>query len=250
MWKMRYYTRRYDTPATYVLLAATAAGFVVDFFTQQRLTEALGWPPTVGWLNGGELWRPFTFPFVHAGSVLWALFDGILLFWFGASLERAWGTGKFLFFFFSSGILPGLVIMPQTAAAPIQPYFIGLAGSFVAITVAFASMNPYATVMFWFFPMQARIMAAIIVAFDLFGNYGRYGGPVQAVEAVAVAVIYAYFFTTRRVSLPTFSGGRPRGPAGTSLKERFDRWQQRRKMRQWQRRVSKIDRPEDLFKDK
>jgi len=84
MWKMRYYTRRYDTPATYVLLAATAAGFVVDFFTQQRLTEALGWPPTVGWLHGGELWRPFTFPFVHAGSVLWALFDGILLFWFGA----------------------------------------------------------------------------------------------------------------------------------------------------------------------
>ena len=248
MWKMRYYARRYDTPATYVLLVAMIAGFIVDFVTSFRLAAALGWSPTVTWLHSGEYWRPFTFPFVHAGGVLWALFDGILLYWFGASLERAWGTGKYLFFFFSSGIIPGLVLLPQSAAAPITPYFIGLAGSFVAITVAFAAMNPYATVMFWFIPMQARWMAAIIVAFDLFGNYGRYGGPLQAILAVAVAVIYAYFFTTRRVSLPNLGGGS--GPRGPSMKERFDRWQQRRKMRQWQRRVSKIDRPEDLFKDK
>jgi len=107
-------------------------------------------------------------------------------------------------------------------------------------------MNPYATVMFWFIPMQARFMAAVIVAFALFGNYFIYGGPFQAVLAIAVACVYAYFFTTRRVSLPNLGGG----DQGPSMKERFNRWQQRRKMRQWQRRVSKIDRPEDLFKDK
>ena len=247
MWKMRYYGRRYDTPASYGLIAVMAAAFVLDFFTSQSLTQLLAWPPSVTWLHSGQYWRPFTFTFVHAGGILWALFDGLLLFWFGSSLERAWGSGKFLFFYFSSGILPGLVLIPQTAYSPTAPLFIGMAGSFVGITVAFASMNPYATVMFWFIPMQARFMAAVIVAFALFGNYFIYGGPFQAVLAIAVACVYAYFFTTRRVSLPSIGSGRPPGP---SIKERIDRWQQRRKMRQWQRRVSKIDRPEDLFKDK
>jgi hypothetical protein len=110
-------------------------------------------------------------------------------------------------------------------------------------------MNPFATIIFWVFPMQARWMAAIIVAFDLFGNSGRYGGPLQAALAIAVVCLYAYLFATRRVSIPTLGAG-PAKAKGPSIKERIERWQQRRRMRQWQRRVSKIERPEDLFKDK
>ncbi|HEY7995085.1 MAG TPA: rhomboid family intramembrane serine protease [Candidatus Eremiobacteraceae bacterium] len=246
MWKMRYYARRYDTPATYALLALMAVIFVVDFFSQFRLALVLGWPPSVEWLKGGLYWQAFTFPFAHT-SVIGLLFDGICLYWFGGSLERAWGSAKFLFFFFSSGILAGIVLIPQTLATPSVPFFTGMAGSFVGLCVAFAAMNPYAPIMFWFIPMQARVMALVIVAFDLFGNYSRYGGPIQAVMAVSVVCVYAYLFATRRVSLPSIGSGRPPGP---SMKERFERWQQRRKMRQWQRRVSKIDRPEDLFKDK
>ena len=248
MWKARYYMRRYDTPATYAILAIMAAAFLVDFFAGGRIAQYFAWSPSIEWLRSGTYWEPLTFPFVHT-SILGLLFDGILLYWFGASLERAWGTGKFLFFFFSSGILAGAVLIPQTIALPIQPFFTGLAGSFVAITVAFASMNPFATIIFWFLPMQARWMAAIIVAFDLFGNYMRYGGPLQAFMAVSVVCLYAYLFATRRVSIPTLGSG-PTQPKGPSLKERIERWQQRRRMRQWQRRVSKIERPEDLFKDK
>ena len=250
MWKMPYYLRRYDTPATYVILAVMVAVFVINFFGGDRLVPLLAWSPSVGWLKSGAYWQPFTFPFVHfSGGILGLLFDGILIYWFGASLERAWGTGKFLFFFFSSGILAGAVLVPQTLSLPISPLFTGLAGSFVAISVAFAAMNPFATIIFWVFPMQARWMAAIIVAIDLFGNYQRYGGPLQAVMAITVVCLYAYLFATRRVSIPTLGSG-PAKPKGPSLKERIERWQQRRRMRQWQRRVSKIERPEDLFKDK
>ena len=251
MWRMRYIAGRYDTPVTYALLVVMAAVFVIDFFLQGSLTGLLGWSPTIAWLHSGQFWRPFTFQFVHGGGngILWALFDGLLIWWCGSTLERAWGAGKYLFFFFSSGILPGLVLLPQTLATNIEPIFIGMTGSFVAFVVAFAAMSPYATIYFFgVVPMQARVLAAIIIAFDLFGNYERYGGPLQALIALAVVIVYAYFFTTRRVSLPSFGGGS--GPRGPSFKERLDRWQQRRKMRQWQKRVSKIDRPEDLFKDK
>ncbi len=248
MWRMRYYARRYDNPVTMVLLAIMAAVFVVDFFTGQRLIFVLGWRPSIDWLKTGPYFQPLTFPFVHS-SILGLLFDGILLYWLGASLERAWGAQKYLFFFFITGILAGAVLIPQTAVAPVLPFFTGLAGIFVGMTVAFSAMNPFTTIMFWFVPMQARWLAVIIIAFDLFGNYQRYGGPLQAVESIGVVTLFSYMFATRRVSLPTLGsgGGRARGP---SLKERFERWQQRRRMRQWQRRVSKSKSPEDLFKDK
>jgi len=248
MWKMRYVARRYDTPATYVLMATMIAAFVVDFFSQGRIAFLLAWSPSVAWLKSDAYWQPFTFPFAHSalGGFLGIVFDCLLLFWLGASLERAWGTAKFLFFFFSSGIIAGVVLI----MAPSPALFAGMAGSFVAITVAFAAMNPFAPMIFFIIPMQARVMAAIIVAIELFGNSGRYGGPLQALLAIGASALYAYAFTTRRVALPTLGSSRPRPPSGPSIKERFDRWQQRRRMRQWQRRVSKIDRPEDLFKDK
>ena len=248
MWKARYYARRYETPATFVLLAVMIAVFVVDFFTRGALAFLLAWEPSVQWLRSGAYWEPFTFPFAHTAGgfgIINFLADGIILYFMGGSLERAWGQGKFLFFFFSSGIIAGLVLMPQTITSLSTPVFFGMAGSFVALTVAFAVMNPFATIIFYFIPMQARWLAVIIVALELFGNSARYGGPLQAVLAIGVVSFYAYLFTTRRLSLPGI--GTSRGP---SMKERFSRWQQRRRMRQWQRRVSKIDRPEDLFKDK
>ena len=245
MWKMRYFARRYDTPACYVLMALMAVLFVIDFFGNYFLSPYLVWSPSVAWLKSGLYWQPFTFPFVHPGQIFQELFDLMLLFFIGTSLERAWGSGKFLFFFFSSGILAGLVLIPQTLTTASTPFFEGMAGSFVAIGVAFAAMNPGAQIMYFFIPMPAWVWAVIIIAVDLFGWTSRYGGPLQALMAVAVVSIYAYFFTTRRVSLPNLGGGQ-----GPSMRERIDRWQQRRKMRQWQKRVSKIDRPEDLFKDK
>ena len=247
MWKMRYYARRYETPVSLGLIVAMAVLYIFDFFGGGRLTLLLAWSPSVAWLKTGWYWQPLTFPLVHGNNIWGLLFDGILLYWFGGSLERAWGSAKFLIFFFTSGIIAGIALMPQTLAFPGAPFFIGMAGSFVAITVAFAAMNPYAPIMFWFVPMQARWMALIIVAFDLFGNSGRYGGPLQAVMAVGISSLYGYVFATRRVALPSLRGGGTHGP---SMKERFERWQQRRRMRQWQRRVSKIERPEDLFKDR
>jgi membrane associated rhomboid family serine protease len=246
MWKAPYYARRYDIPATLVMLAIMAGVFLLCLVTADAPVPWLAWMPSVLWLKSGAYWQPLTFPFVHSShDFLQLLFDGIALYFLGGSLERSWGGAKYVFFIFSSGIVAGLVLIPQSAVTGIVPIFIGLTGGFVAIPVAFAAMNPFATINFNFFPMQARWMAFIIVGFELFANYGRYGGLLQAFMSIAVVSLYAYLFATRRVALPSI--GASRGP---SLKERFERWQQRRRMRNWQRRVSKIDRPEDLFKDK
>jgi membrane associated rhomboid family serine protease len=246
MWKLPYYARRYDNPASIAMIAIMALVFVVGFFTSDAMFPWLAWIPSVAWLKSGLYWQPFTFPFVHPSTnIIGLLFDGVALFWLGSSLERSWGSGKYVFFVLSSGIIAGLVLLPQSITGGAAPVFYGLVGSFVAIPVAFAALNPYVTIMFWFIPMQARWLAAIIIAFELFANYGKYGGRLQAIMAITVVALYGYLFATRRAVLPAVGGSR-----GPSMKERFDRWQQRRRMRQWQRRVSKIERPEDLFKDK
>jgi len=235
-----------ETPAVYALLSLMGIVFLADFFLRGSLTLLLAWQVTIPWLHSWMLWQPFTFPFVHLTSFLYLLTDGMVLYFFGGSLERAWGSARFLFFFFATGIVPGVVLLALQPWIPISPLFYGMVGSLVSMVVAFAVMNPYATVLLIIFPLQARWLGVLAVAFELFGRTALYGGPIPAVIAIAVTVAFAYVFTSGRLSLRSLL---PRG-GGPSMRERLERWQQRRRMREWQRRVSRVKRPEDLFKDK
>ncbi|HEY5094783.1 MAG TPA: rhomboid family intramembrane serine protease [Candidatus Eremiobacteraceae bacterium] len=230
-----------STPVVFGLLAAFVVLFLVAFFgIGGQFLAALVWSPTLTWIQSLQLWQPFTFPFVHLG--FWPLFsDGLVLFFFGGSLERAWGSRRFAFFFFASGIVAGLVIMlisPLSAAPP----FFGMIGGFIAVVVAFAALNPTATVYLFLFPLQARWLALLVVAYEFFANFMRYGSVGQAAAVIAGVSTFSWAFATYRPSFAIPSG------KGPSFRERFDRWQQRRRMRSWQRRVSRIDKPEDLFK--
>ncbi|MDQ6825070.1 MAG: rhomboid family intramembrane serine protease [Candidatus Eremiobacteraeota bacterium] len=241
-------SRNAETPAVYVLLAAFGVLFLIDFYMRNAVGPLLVWPISVEWLKSLQLWRPFTFPFVHGSNFWYLITDALVLYFFGSSLERAWGTGRFLFFFFASGIVAGLVVFVLglfggSDSLALVPTFFGMVGSLMSIVIAFAAMNPFATVLLYFFPIQARWLGVLAVAFELFGRSGFYGGPVKALVAVGVTALFAYSFTVSRFSLNTLF--RRRGP---SLKEHLDRWQQRRRMRQWQRKVSRIERPDDLFK--
>lgn len=236
------YGSRGETPAVYALLAAFGIAFLVDFYTHDSLSLILSWPASVAWLGSLHLWQPLTFPLVHGSSFFYLVTDALVLFFFGSSLERSWGAGRFLFFFFASGIVAGL------AAMAMSPFtggglFMGMVGSLLATVVAFASLNPYATVILFIFPLQARWLAALSIAYELFARSGFYGGPVASLVAVALTTLFAWAFATHRLSLSALRRG-----SGPSLKERIDRWQQRRRMRQWQRKVSRIDKPDDLFK--
>jgi rhomboid family protein len=230
-----------STPVVFAMLAVFAAIFLLAFAgLGPAFVLELGWLPNDAWILTGRLWQPFTFPFLHLGFIP-VLFDGIVLFFFGGSLERAWGGGRFAFFFFASGIVAGLIMMALSPWIGV-PVMIGMVGSFVAVVVAFAALNPYATVYLYFFPLQARWLAALAIAWEFFGNYGRYGSIPSAAAVVGGVSLFAWAFAVFRPRLPGVDF------RGSNLRERFDRWQQRRRMRAWQRRVGRIDKPEDLFK--
>ena len=235
---------RSETPAVYVMLATFVAIFLMGFFAGVGpLAQLMAWQISPAWLGTLQLWRPLTFPFLHT-NIFNLIADGLVLYFFGGSLERAWGSRKFLIFFFLSGIVAGVSVLALSPFFSVYPVFYGMAGSFVAVVVAFAALNPYATVILYVVPVQARWLAAIAIALELFGYYSRYGNQIMAVLAIGSVCLFAWIFATRRIEIFPRSGPR----TGLSLRERLERWRQKRRMRSWQRRVSRIDRPDDLFK--
>ena len=246
-WSVGYRGSGGEIPAVYALLSLMGIVFIADWALQGLLTIQLAWPVSGLWFRALplHLWQPLTFPFVHYTNFFYLITDGIVLYFFGGSLERAWGSGKFLFFFFASGIVTALGVMVLSPWFPSAALFAGMMGSWLALVVAFAAMNPYLPVLLVIFPIQARWLAVLSAAWELFGRSGAYGGPVQSLAAVTFAAGFAYLFATRRWSLRWPSRG-----TGPSFKDRLERWQQKRRMREWQRRVSRVQRPEDLFKDK
>jgi len=240
MWRMRpQSTWGGDTPATYGLLIAMIALFIVALFGGGAFVALLAWPVSVEWFRSLAAWQPLTFPLVHAPQNPWnLLFDGLVLFFFGGSLERAWGSARFLLFFAVSGIIAGgvvLLVAPHGEAA-----FIGMIGSYVACSVAFASINPHATVIFFVFPIQALWLGPIAIVYELFFRNAYYGGPVPAAVSIAVVSLFGWAYATHRLDIASWRG--------LSFKERLARWQQRRRWRKWQREASRIQKPSDLFK--
>lgn len=247
-----YFPRLSDTPGVMGLILGCAIFFLLSFLGSNlrvgvSLADVYSWPITPLWFQSLHFWQPLTYPFVHT-QFLSLLFDGLALYFFGGSLERAWGMGRFLVFFFLSGVLAGAVLMLFSANRVSMPILEGLGpGIWLTLIVGFATMNPFATIyVMMVLPVQARWIAFFTIAYQIFEGVGLYGGPLQAITCVGLLALFAYAFTSRDFRARMM----PPGPKGPTFKERFDRWQQRRRMRQWQRRVSKIDKPEDLFKDK
>lgn len=245
-WSTPSYVARGETPAVYALLAVMGIVFLTDWLLHGVVTALFLWPVRPSWFSSLALWQPFTYQFAHGISFFNFLADALVLFFFGGSLERAWGSGRFVFFFFACGIVAGLSAMAVVPFIHVYPVFFGMLATFAAVVVAFATLDPSATVLFsMLIPIQARWLAVFSIAWQIFGMTYMYGSPATAVASVGVTSLFAYYFTATRISFGSLIG---RGAPG--VRERMERWRQKRRWREWQRRISRVERPEDLFKDK
>lgn len=130
-----------------------------------------------------RLWQPATYLFLHAG-LLHLLFNMLFLWMFGVDLERTWGSSRFYFYFFLTGIGAGCInvlvktiIDPRglgTAAIPT----IGASGAIYGILLASAIVFPDRKV--WLIPFPVQIPMKIYVlgagAIEFFSTLGAGGG--------------------------------------------------------------------------
>ena len=110
-------------------------------------TEGLFFPlfglvPKLVW-SEFMIWQPFTYLFFHGG--IWHLLINMFVLWmFGSELERIWGKGHFLKFYFVTGVGAGLVtiIFGLNSMTPI----VGASGAVYGVLLAYGLTYPNRTV--------------------------------------------------------------------------------------------------------
>lgn len=86
----------------------------------------------------------------------------LMLFLFGSPVEREIGSSEFLTLYLICGVLAGVfsTILAVASAAPVA--ILGASGAVYGVMLAYAVLNPYQVVTFWFIPMRATTMVLIL----------------------------------------------------------------------------------------
>jgi membrane associated rhomboid family serine protease len=111
-----------------------------------------------------ELWRLVTYQFLH-WDVGHIFVNMLGLFFLGPTLERHWGSKKFLLFYLSCGVAGGLFYLLLVAVKFLEAGpMAGASGSILGMLAACAILFPHFVVFVLFFPIPIRVAA---VAFML-----------------------------------------------------------------------------------
>ena len=154
------------TPGVRLLLLANVIAFMVVLLSESAfimvtrgaegaLLRILGLSQA-GVFERFMIWQPLTYLFVH-GGLLHLAWNMLALWVFGCDVERTWGTRRFLFYYFFTGVGAALVILllpgdPNTVT-------IGASGAVLGVLVAFAMFFPNRLItllLFFFFPLTVK----------------------------------------------------------------------------------------------
>lgn len=129
------------------------------------------------WPIGHPYFKPyqiFTHMFTH-GDIGHIFFNMFGLWMFGRILESIWGAKKFLLFYLVCGIGAAATHLAVQYLTGGYSFAVGASGAVMGVLVGFAYLFPNTELMLLFppIPIKAKWLILILVAFDLFGGFGR-----------------------------------------------------------------------------
>lgn len=136
--------------------------FIVEYFAL--------WPLPSGHFY---IWQLFTYMFLHEGF-MHILFNMLMLWWVGVQVEQAWGTRRFLIYYFVCGLggaaahllLSGFFGM---GGGPM----LGASGAIFGVLVAFGVMFPDMRLFIIPIPIpiKAKVLVPILIAVEIYSTY-------------------------------------------------------------------------------
>ncbi len=166
-------------PAIQWLLLINAALFLIPRIIPINIDlfdRIFGLVPAYIWTKF-YLWQLATYLFLHGG--FWHIFMNMLILWmFGAELERTWGSREFVKFYFVAGIGAGIVNVIFAAIMPAMSYtpIIGASGAIYGVLVAYAMLFPDRYVLLYFLiPIKVKYMVIGLVAIEFALSYNADG---------------------------------------------------------------------------
>ncbi len=133
-----------------VLLGITVLCYLIQTTTMAWGVLAL-WP--LG--HGFGPWQLVSYGFLH-GGLAHLFFNMFALYMFGLPIERAWGTRRFLIFYFVCMVGAGLVQLLVTALTGAIYPTIGASGAVFGLLLAYGMMFPNSTILLLIPPVPIK----------------------------------------------------------------------------------------------
>ena len=216
------------TPAVKQLLIANTAVFVLSV-----LGQAAGYGGVMRWLMltpvavlHGAIWQLVTYMFLH-GGFFHILFNMLALWMFGTDLERTWGTRRFLFYYFLTGIGAGLTVVMLNPSSIVPT--LGASGAIYGILLAFGLLFPDRPIFIWFvFPIPAKYFVMIFGGIEFLSALSMPGDTISHVAHLGGLVVGFLYLRGR--------------PYYFEFRNRYYRWRRQRLQRQFRVYMSKQER--------
>lgn len=201
----------YFPPGLKWLIIANVAVFLIDYLfggisiagnpLRDHLHTLFGLY-AAGAVRSLYVWQLVTYLFLH-GSIGHLVFNMLALWFFGATLERDWGTRRFLKYYFLCGIAAGVcVLIADFLVRDVMT--IGASGAIFGVLVAFGVLYPDTTVLMYFlFPLKAKYMVMICAAIEFLMIFSPSNGVATIAHLGGMAFGYIYLKgRLPRVKLP------------------------------------------------
>jgi membrane associated rhomboid family serine protease len=197
------------------IIIINIAVFILDLLMQRLLN--LDTPQLLGLSMQGILhlmiWQPVTYMFMHV-DVMHILINMLMIYVCGTEFERAFGSRRFLQFYFTCGIVGGLaylglaLINPSYYDNPLR----GASGAGYGLTMAAIIFFPHIQVILFIIPVPIRVFGLITLAYLLLqllskGTVDNAGGEVCHLAGAATALfIFRAWGMMPRVTIGGYDG--------------------------------------------
>ncbi len=212
------------TPAVKGLLIANLAVYVLQMLSG-GLVDRLGVFKPSEAIFGLQIWRFFTYMFLHGGFGHIA-FNMLGLWMFGSQVETVWGARSFLIYYFVCGLggafVYGLFNLTGLGA---ETSMLGASGAIYGILLAYGMMFPNNIILvMMIFPMKAKYAVGLFGLMALMNSGG--GGGVAHLAHLG-GMLTGFIFI--KMTIPSMGGSGFPGASGISSAWR--RFNTKRKMK-------------------
>jgi len=188
------------------LLISNVAIFVATFLLardEDLLARIFGWLALSpgGVIHRFAIWQLGTYLFLHGG--IWHLLVNMFTLWmFGITLEKDWGTRRFLRYYFLCGVGAGLCdVLVNAMLGRWGTSTIGASGAIYGLLLAFGVLYPDVTILFAFlFPIKAKYFVMIYGGIELLAALGTQN---SGVSNIAHLGGMAFGFAYLKMHFPT-----------------------------------------------
>ncbi|MHC4639703.1 MAG: rhomboid family intramembrane serine protease [Planctomycetota bacterium] len=185
------------TPVVKRLLIINIAVFLVGIIVKP-LGEFLykwGQIDSTSWFTIFQPWRLITYQFLHSQTyIMHIIFNMIGLYFLGPTLERNWGSKRFLYFYLGCGIAGGLFFLFLVSVHILDPApMVGASGAILGLLAACAILFPQFVVFILFFPVPIRVAALILTVIyiaNIFTGGPNAGGDAAHLAGMAAGAVY------------------------------------------------------------